>query len=287
MSSRPEFQAPPGIYYNDLEAQKYTSSSLMVQTQLSERALELLGLPHHGLPRLLLIGCGSGLSGETLSENGQQWIGLDISSLMLNVALEREVEGDLLLCDMGQGLGLRDGVIDGAIVSLQFRAFFGSLYRCLARGAGAVFQLYPECLDQRSLICEYAVHAGFTGWLVVDYPHRHVLECVKRSQLFNLSMIVLFIDDFAHGQCPSFKTICTKRKKEYIVLSCGPRSTSTGLPKAEGENGESYSIDSQTVNVYERLHLKKRPKETQKKFGKAWVLKKKEQMLRRGVYCRT
>lgn len=83
---------------------------------------------------LSFLGCGSGLSGETLSENGHQWIGLDISKSMLgkctitlvevgiflgdlfvlvsihkpylfyiaDVALEREVEGDLLLSDMGQ-----------------------------------------------------------------------------------------------------------------------------------------------------------------------------------------
>lgn len=28
-------------------------------------------------------GCGSGLSGETISENGHHWIGLDISEAML------------------------------------------------------------------------------------------------------------------------------------------------------------------------------------------------------------
>lgn len=31
-------------------------------------------------------GCGSGLSGETLSENGHQWIGLDISQSMLSMS---------------------------------------------------------------------------------------------------------------------------------------------------------------------------------------------------------
>lgn len=91
---------------------------------------------------LFTVGCGSGLSGDTLSESGHQWIGLDISRSMLgicffgffytlfltfvlllsffacshglflnghfiyliigDVALENEVEGDLLLGDMGQ-----------------------------------------------------------------------------------------------------------------------------------------------------------------------------------------
>ncbi|CAL9122958.1 unnamed protein product [Musa textilis] len=74
-----------------------------VQAKISERAVELLALPNDGVPRLLLdIGCGSGLSGETLSENGHHWIGYDISESMLDVAVEREVDGDLLLADMGQ-----------------------------------------------------------------------------------------------------------------------------------------------------------------------------------------
>ncbi|KAF7088757.1 hypothetical protein CFC21_091827, partial [Triticum aestivum] len=54
-------------------------------------------LPHHRNP-----GCSSGLSGETLTEHGHHWIGCDISQSMLDVALERETEGDLLLADMGE-----------------------------------------------------------------------------------------------------------------------------------------------------------------------------------------
>lgn len=33
----------------------------------------------------IFVGCGSGLSGETLSEHGHQWIGLDISQSMLSM----------------------------------------------------------------------------------------------------------------------------------------------------------------------------------------------------------
>ena len=57
----------------------------------------------------------------------------------------------------------------------SFRAFFGSLYRCLSRGARAVFQVYPESIAQRELILRQALQAGFGGGLVVDYPHRYVL----------------------------------------------------------------------------------------------------------------
>ncbi|XP_057492613.1 18S rRNA (guanine-N(7))-methyltransferase RID2-like isoform X3 [Actinidia eriantha] len=271
--SRPEIQAPPEIFYNDEEARKYTSSSRIIdiQAKLSERALELLALPNDGVPRLLLdIGCGSGLSGETLSENGHQWIGLDVSESMLSVALEREVEGDLMLGDMGQGLGIRPGVIDGVISisavqwlcnadksshepRLRLKAFFGSLYRCLARGARAVFQVYPESLAQRELILGFAMRAGFAGGVVVDYPHS------------------------------------TKMRKEYLVLTCGPPSLSTATPKAKGEDEESCSEDessgddeNQTVCISDRHRPRKKQRVTKKGKGREWVLKKKQQMRKKG-----
>jgi len=43
------------------------------------------------------------------------WVGLDISKAMLDVAAEREVEGDVIHSDMGHGFGFRPGSFDGAI----------------------------------------------------------------------------------------------------------------------------------------------------------------------------
>lgn len=76
-NDRPEHTAPPEIFYNEDEARKYTENSRMIaiQTALTERALELLALPQDGTPKLLLdLGCGSGLSGEALTENGHVWM---------------------------------------------------------------------------------------------------------------------------------------------------------------------------------------------------------------------
>lgn len=271
--SRPELLAPPEIFYNDGEARKYTSSSRIIdiQTQLSERALELLALPDDGVPRLLLdIGCGSGLSGETLSEHGHQWLGLDISESMLDIALEREVEGDLILGDMGQGLGLRPGILDGAISisavqwlcnadkschepRIRLKAFFSSLYKCLGRGARAVLQIYPENLAQRELILGFAMRAGFSGGIVVDYPHS------------------------------------SKRRKEYLVLTCGPLSLSTTTPEGKGEDGESCSDEdssedeeNQTVCISDRRRPRKKQKVNKKGKGRDWILRKKEQLRRKG-----
>lgn len=192
---------------------------------------------------------------------------MDISASMLNVALEREVEGDLLLGDMGQGLGLRPGVIDGVISisavqwlcnadksshepRLRLKAFFTSLYRCLARGARAVFQMYPQNLDQHELILRMAMQAGFSGGVVVDYPHS------------------------------------SKKRKEYLVLTCGP---SAPVSKQRDEDGESCSDDegsedeeNRTVSVSDRQRPRKRQKITKKGKGREWIMKKKEQMRRRG-----
>lgn len=127
-----------------------------------------------------------------------------------DVAKEREVEGDLLLGDLGQGLPFRAGAFDGAISisALQWlcnadqrthnpakrlHKFFSSLYSCLvsrfkkktflphfviiflallkSRGSRAVFQFYPENSSQVELITSQAMKAGFTGGLVVDYPN--------------------------------------------------------------------------------------------------------------------
>ncbi|CAN1811326.1 18S rRNA (guanine-N(7))-methyltransferase RID2 [Linum perenne] len=273
MATRPENLAPPEIFYNDSEARKYTSSSriIKIQSQLSERALELLALPNDGVPRLLLdIGCGSGLSGETITENGHEWIGLDISESMLDIAVEREVDGDLMLHDMGQGLPFRPGTIDGAIsISAvqwlcnadkssheprkRLKAFFGSLYRCLSRGAKAAFQMYPESVNQRELILRAAMQAGFAGGVVVDYPHS------------------------------------TKSRKEYLVLTCGPSSIDTATPRAKGADGEGESCsedensdDYDEVSISDRHRPRKRQKTGKKGKGRQWILKKKDQLRGKG-----
>ncbi|KAL0225765.1 hypothetical protein P9112_013089 [Eukaryota sp. TZLM1-RC] len=189
--SRPEHIAPADVYYDDTEARKYTRNSriIKIQKEMAERAFDLLSLPENGGPyNILDIGCGSGLSGEVLSEMGHTWTGVDISPAMLRICLERESEGDLFECDIGCGLGFRPGVFDGAISisALQWlcqadksdhkprhrlMTFFNSLYGCLVSGAAAVFQLYPETPQQMELITSCAMKAGFGGGLVVDNPN--------------------------------------------------------------------------------------------------------------------
>jgi 18S rRNA (guanine1575-N7)-methyltransferase len=50
---------------------------------MTARALELLALPEDESAFVLDIGCGSGLSGEMLEEEGHVWVGVDIAPSML------------------------------------------------------------------------------------------------------------------------------------------------------------------------------------------------------------
>ncbi|PRP76919.1 hypothetical protein PROFUN_06197 [Planoprotostelium fungivorum] len=264
--SRPEHDAPPEIFYGDDEARKYTSNSRMIeiQTQMSERALELLNLEFEGGSKMVLdIGCGSGLSGDEISRQGHYWVGLDISKSMLDVATEREVEGDLFLADMGDGMFFRAGMFDGAISvsALQWlcnadkswhnprtrlKKFFESLFAVLAKGARAVFQFYPENPAQMEMITSAAMRCGFTGGLVVDYPES------------------------------------TRAKKYFLVLFAGAPPEGYETPKAKGE--ESMEEDGgQTVGYSKerKSHDKKKGKRSSVK-DRDWVIKKKESQRKKG-----
>jgi len=274
---RPEHTAPPEVFYDSTEARKYTTSTRIIQIQeeLTERALELLALPEDGQPKLLLdLGCGSGLSGETITENGHHWTGFDISPSMLEVAAEREVEGDLCQKDLGQGLGIRPGVYDGAvsISALQWlcnaetsrqnpkerlKNLFDSLYRCLGKGARAVFQMYPENAVQAEMITVTAMKSGFTGGIVVDYPHS------------------------------------AKAKKHYLVLltaSSGIASLPQALEQESGQHVKVYdrATSSQHNGKFRRGKNGKRnsavsfSKRHPQSKGREWIIKKKELRRKRG-----
>ncbi|TGZ76017.1 hypothetical protein CRM22_000051 [Opisthorchis felineus] len=252
---RPESTLPPELYYDEKEAEKYTSNShiIDVQTRITERALELLALPDDECCMLLDIGCGSGLSGETITENGHAWVGIDISPAMLSVAREREVDGDLILGDIGYGLPFRSGSFDGAVSAsaiqwlcnadrtehnpvARIRCFFTSLYACLSRTARAVLQFYPESISQADLLQNEAMRAGFSGGLIIDFPNS------------------------------------TRAKKYFLVLDV---STYRRLPQALTEGGyqdvPTGVSGGKRTEARECHRLKKPPK-----HSVAWIKQKKE-----------
>jgi len=272
MSGRPEHVAPPDIFYGHDEAIKYTTNSRMIEVQsaLTERAVELLNLPKDRTLFILDIGCGSGLSGETLTELGHMWVGTDISSAMLDVAKSREVEGDMLLHDMGNGLSFRPGAFDGviSISALQWLCcayttkqvpkkrllrFFSTLYSCLTRGGRAVFQFYPERAQQLTLVTDCAMQCGFSGGVVIDYPNS------------------------------------TKAKKHFLCLFAG---TYEALPTPLGVDtnvdvGDDSDQELQTSASVINRQSKKRKRETKEKFkSKNWVQNKKDRQRKQGKEVR-
>ncbi|KAJ2395483.1 18S rRNA (guanine1575-N7)-methyltransferase [Coemansia sp. RSA 2559] len=263
--SRPEHIAPPEFFYNETEAKKYTGNSRIaaIQAEMTLRAVELLCLGDEGPYYLLDIGCGSGLSGEILDEDEHIWAGLDIAPSMLDIAADKDVEGDLFLQDIGQGMGFRPGTFDGAIsVSVlqwlcnadktenrpryRLQRFFSTLFMSLQRGARAIFQFYPENDLQIEMIMGIAMKCGFTGGLVVDYPNS------KKARKFYLCL-------FAGQAAPG-------RKQE--------------LPKGLG----SEETDSSVAYTDSRIQAKQRGKKGRKpaKNTASWILHKKELSRKRG-----
>merc|ERR1712025_284245 len=240
---------------------KYTNNTriMQIQSDMTERALELLALPEDESCYLLDIGCGSGLSGECCEENGHYWVGMDISEAMLDIARERESEtGDVLCGDMGQGLPFRAGAFDRAISisALQWLCnadktyhnpikrlfkFFSSLYACLSRGSRAVLQFYPENPQQVEMITHQSMKAGFTGGLVVDYPNS------------------------------------SKAKKFFLVLMTGgAQPLPQGLGDEEGADLQGARFESRR----ERVRAIRAGKNVKK--SKDWILEKKERARKKG-----
>lgn len=262
---RPEHQAPPEIFYNETEAKKYTSNTRMmeIQQQLSERAIELLALPEDVPCYILDVGCGSGLSGECLTDGDHVWVGVDISKDMLDVAVDRDCEGDLILGDMGSGMPFRPGTFDGviSISALQWlcnadkkshsppkrlHKFFTTLYGVMARGTRAVFQLYPETSQQLELITQQAMRSGFSGGLVIDFPNS------------------------------------TKAKKIFLCLFAG--GTNQTLPQGLGtEQAEGSQNQVAYGDTRERMrNLRGKPP----KKSRDWIKEKKERRRRQGKEVR-
>jgi 18S rRNA (guanine1575-N7)-methyltransferase len=260
--SRPEDTLPPDLFYNDVESRKYTTSSRIrsIQASMTHRPLELLDLQQPSF--ILDLGCGSGLSGEILSNTEEvdggphTWIGMDVSSSMLSQALERDVEGDMLLADIGQGVPFRPGSFDAAISisaiqwlcnaestsdedapERRLKRFFDGLYASLKRGGKAVCQFYPKNDAQRSMITSAAIKAGFGAGILEDDPE-------------------------------------TKNVKLYLVLSVGGGDITGAV------NG-MRDIDVMDARRKEKMQKKGVPLEKQK-GSKAWIMRKKAQMEAKG-----
>ena len=174
---------------------------------------------------------------------------------MLAEALDRDVEGDILLADIGQGIPFRAGVFDAAISisaiqwlcnaessspedvpERRLKRFFDGLYASLKRGGKAVCQFYPKNVAQRSMISNAAVKAGFGAGILEDDPE-------------------------------------TKNVKLYLVLTVGGGDVT-------GTVGGMRDVD--VLDSRKKVAQKRGSQADHKKGSRAWIMPKKAQMEAKG-----
>ncbi len=273
---RPEHLMPPECFYNDREALKYTNCSriIKVQSEMSQRCLELLGIDNlneEGKQNstqesmfILDLGCGSGLSGEMVSNFGHYWWGIDISPDMLNVALQRDTEGEVMLGDLGHGLNCVPGFFDAVISvsALQWLCnadkkvnkpwkrlirLFESIQKALKNGGKAAIQFYPENSEQMEMISNAAIKAGLAGGIYVDFPNSK------------------------------------SAKKYYLVLSTSCEGK-LGVILKQGKTGETEENCSKMKGRRRKKRIKKNGKFDFK--SRYWVYNKKERQRKQGKAVR-
>uniref|UniRef100_A0A4X2JYR6 BUD23 rRNA methyltransferase and ribosome maturation factor n=1 Tax=Vombatus ursinus TaxID=29139 RepID=A0A4X2JYR6_VOMUR len=290
---RPEHRGPPELFYNEDEARKYTHNSRMIeiQTQMSERAVELLSLPEDQPCFLLDVGCGSGLSGDFISEQGHYWVGIDISSAMLDVAVDREVEGDLLQGDMGQGIPFRPGSFDGCIredflererleESAEKKGRWKDISRrkeCLFKSISAVQWLCNA--DQKTHNPAKRLHRFFSSlYSALARGARAVLQLYpENAEQLELITTQAMKAGFTGGMVVDFPN-SAKAKKFFLCLFAG---TSGVLPKGLGtECGVGQEVKESKFSS-ERIRYKTARGKSVKK-SRDWVLEKKERRRRQG-----
>jgi len=96
----------PINFFETNRAEKYSNNSRIcyIQREMTKRCIQLLKLPLNQHSIILDLGCGSGFSGEVLTNLGHTWIGSDVSRDMLEICRAKNLTGDLFHSELGQGL---------------------------------------------------------------------------------------------------------------------------------------------------------------------------------------
>jgi len=296
--SRPELTGHASLFYNAKEARKYDSSSRMVSVQheITDRAIELLRLPDDRPGFVLDVGCGSGLSGKTLEEQGHVWIGCDVSRDMLDVANERsnskresakqkttimeDVEeeknaeekgardnmiptGDLMHHDMGTGLPFRPATFDACISISALQ------WLCYSNSKGQI----PKKRLTRFFSSLYKVLKRGGRAVLQFYP-----ETAEQAILISECAAKV---GFAGGIVVDYPN-SSKAKKHYLVLTFDracktPRGLTDGSLLSETSGVQVDGGYSNNQGKSRRSSSKKGPKKS-----KDWVIHKKNTQRKKG-----
>lgn len=290
---------------------------LSVQKEITARAIELLNLGPG--PKLLLdVGCGSGLSGQGVSEHGHSWIGLDISSSMLQVANETlyqeeeeddEEDGDVSEEEDDQEEEEEEEEDDEEDEDMDVVGQTNQARRIRGRG-DLILHDMGQGLNFRPNSFDGCISISAVQWLCNAYHKSQIPQ--KRLRVFFTTLysilrrgaraaIQLYPESpaqmemitnaamgagFTGGVVVDYPN-STKAKKFYLVLFAGGSSSS--LPKAKG-----ISAAAQTTVQYETKRgknasgrLKRRDLASKpEKKSRDWILNKKESQRRKGKQVR-
>lgn len=285
---------------------------IKVQTEMAERALELLSLPQDSQPKLLLdLGCGSGLSGKVCEAAGHYWLGMDISRDMLQVAKERLAEesdenSGSEMADSSDESGDEEGDEDGdnddddgeddseaSSEESDDDAVHGDAQKCIDvlhhdMGRGACFRpgTFDGCISVSAL--QWLCHSNRSS----EFPKSRLLRLFttlfgslcrgaravfqfypEASSQIDLILACAMKAGFTGGLVVDFPN-STRAKKYYLCLMTG---TPTALPKGREIDDE----EQKHVAIGRRQAFGARQKSVSK-ASKEWVIKKKTLSRKRG-----
>lgn len=264
---------------------------------MTYRALELLNLPPEEPAFLLDIGCGSGLSGEILDQEGYAWVGVDIAPSML---------GRACLCFLCFLFGWRLNHHRGCIRE-------GSRGRSLSTRYRTRIWLSTRKFWRRYKVRQFGlILLGSLEWIQITYsisvlqwllnaetshhtsspPHRlHRFFTTLHSALRNPSRAVFQFYPSSDDQIQLITSIAQKAgfgggivvdypnskkaKKVFLCLFVGGGGGQQEMPKGlEGVEEEGSKVRFERRRDRERLRgkggIRKKVKD------KDWILKKKE-----------
>lgn len=183
------------------------------------------------------------------------WVGIDISASMLGIALERDVKGDLFLGDIGQGVPFRPGSFDAAISisAIQWLCNADSSDVSPAGRLSRFFNtLYTSLRRGGRAVCQF-------------YPKNNTQKKMITSAAMRAGFGAGLLEDDPG----------TKSEKVYLVLTVGGGDLEGGdiMGMVRGIEG---------VDVVDGRRRMEKRRGVDRKGSRAWILKKKKQMERKG-----
>jgi 18S rRNA (guanine1575-N7)-methyltransferase len=258
---------------------------------MTERALQLLALPEGESAYVLDIGCGSGLSGELLEEDGHVWVGVDVAPSMLGMS--PHFFQDAANCQRWL-LNVKWKVIYSCMI--LDRALDSDRELSMAPSGELHCQLRGRKLTSSISVLQWLCNADSTAHSPVQRltrffttlhqslknPSRAVFQFYPSSD-DQVTMITSAAQKagFGGGLVVDYPN-STKKRKMYLCLMVGQQEIPKGIDGEEATLSEKRRKGEEVKNEKSRRKVGGKKGKKDKLDGKEWILKKKELYRTRG-----